>query len=63
MVKLEHVLAAVNVRVSQVLLVAESSLGATQFPAFRKFVLDQFGNNGLVKDLKQLPSETKDRHG
>ncbi|MDR4468452.1 MAG: hypothetical protein MRJ68_09160 [Nitrospira sp.] len=44
----------VNRRVTRILLVAEASLPASQFQAFRKVVLDEFGRNGLVRELERL---------
>jgi len=47
----------INKRMSKVLLYAESSLHPAQFAAFRKMVLDEFGRNGLGKDLNQLAND------
>lgn len=49
----------VNQRLNTVLLVAQSSLPDTQFKAFRKLTLDQFGRNGLIKDLRQLANDNE----
>ncbi|ATX80223.1 hypothetical protein Ga0123461_1810 [Mariprofundus aestuarium] len=54
MVILSQVMALVNKPMTQVLLVAESSLSESQFRAFRKLALDAFGKNGLEKELKEL---------
>jgi len=54
MVTKEEIVKAVNVHVSQVLLVAESSLPIGQFQAFRKYVLNEFGNSGIGKDLDRI---------
>lgn len=49
----------VNKRLNTVLLVAQSSLPDSQFIAFRKMTLDQFGRNGLIKDLRQLANDNE----
>lgn len=54
MVNTGHVMELVNHRVTRILLVAEASLPASQFQAFRKVVLDEFGRNGLVGELERL---------
>lgn len=64
--QLPDVLAVVNDCKKQVLLIAESSLPASQFAAYRKFVLNAFGEKGLEGDLKVLftkDSKGKARHG
>lgn len=63
MVRLDDILDAINAHKNRVLLVAEASLPASQFGAFRKIVLDEFGNSGLVKDLQRLFTDRKDRQG
>ena len=45
---------AIKGRLSRVLLVAESSLPQSQYQAFRKLTLDEFGRNGLGKDLDRI---------
>jgi hypothetical protein len=44
----------INPHLNQVLLVAEAALSASQFQAFRKFVLNEFGKNGLGKELERV---------
>lgn len=44
----------INVRLSQVLLVAEAALPSTQYQAFRKITLNEFGKSGLGKELERL---------
>lgn len=51
MVDKEQIYQIINSRLTQVLLFAESSLPQSQFQAFRKLTLDQFGKSGLYKDL------------
>lgn len=58
---LEEVLAAIDRKKARILLFAESSLPASQYQAFRKLVLDELGNSGLVSDLKRLYTESKGR--
>lgn len=59
----------VNKRMNRVLLYAESSLHPAQFKVFRKLTLDEFGRNGLGKDIRQLANDNgphgpgKDRYG
>jgi hypothetical protein len=54
MVKKAEVLKLVHGHVSQVLLVAQASLPASQFQAFRTVVLNEFGRNGLEGELERL---------
>lgn len=53
-------------RKNRVLTCAEAALPASQFKAFRKFFLDEFGKNGFGKDLDRLfanSSHSTERHG
>jgi hypothetical protein len=54
MVRVDDVVLRLNQRVAVVLTVAEASLPPERFRAFRKFMLDSFGWNGLAGDLKAL---------
>jgi len=65
MVNISKLVDAINARVNRVLLYGESSLSETQFRAFRKLVLDEFGRSGLQGDLARLftHGEPQDRHG
>ena len=65
MVSKIHVLELVNHRVTRILLVAEASLPLSQFQAFRKLVLNEFGRNGLVAELDRLDGqgESTERDG
>jgi hypothetical protein len=47
----------VNNHLSQLLLVAETALPVSQFLAYRKFALNEFGKNGLGKDLRRIYDE------
>jgi hypothetical protein len=47
-----------------VLLFAQAALPASQFEAFRKLFLDQFGRSGFQKDLEAvLARQNQERHG
>lgn len=63
MILLEAILAALNARMNHVLLVAEAAMPSSQFQAFRKFALDQFGRSGFRQDLEKVLSEHPDRNG
>ena len=54
MVTKEDIERLINARLTQVLLVAETALPSNQFQAFRKITLNEFGNNGLGKELERL---------
>ncbi|RPH50803.1 MAG: hypothetical protein EHM85_08965 [Desulfobacteraceae bacterium] len=58
MVDKEQIYQIINSRLTQVLLFAESSLPQSQFQAFRKLTLDQFGKSGLHKDLDLILRNT-----
>ena len=58
---LEAILGALDFRKNQVLLVAQAALPASQFEAFRKIFLDQFGRSGFQKGLETLLDEQQDR--
>ena len=63
MVTREVIERLINARLNQILLIAESSLSATQYQAFRKLTLNEFGRNGIGKDLDRLFGSTTARHG
>lgn len=44
-------------RLNRLLLVAEASFPESQFLAFRKITLDEFGRNGLEGELDRLERE------
>ena len=54
MVNLGQVIALVNVRKNRVLLIAEASLPDSQFRAFRKLFLGEFGDKGLEGELFEM---------
>jgi len=53
MVSLETIKLLLNPRVSRLLDVAQASLPESQFVAFRKITLNEFGRNGLESDLQK----------
>jgi hypothetical protein len=57
MVTLASIVALLNQRKSKVLRYAEAALSESQFRAFRGLVLDEFGRDGLEKDLERLMAE------
>lgn len=57
---LQMIIPLLNARKSRVLLVAQSSLPESQFRAFKKIFLDEFGQSGLEKELVRVFAE--DRH-
>ena len=64
MVTRETIIDLVKPRLNRVLTVAQASLPASQFSAFRKLVLDEFGKSGLERELDQaFHSQHKDRNG
>jgi hypothetical protein len=54
MVTKEEIMELVRMHLSRVLLMAESSLSESQFKAYRKLVLDEFGQSGLDKELEAI---------
>jgi hypothetical protein len=59
---LETVKRLINQRVNRVLLFGQSALSESQFEAFRKLVLDEFGRSGLATELERAwQDEHKDR--
>ena len=54
MIDSRTIIGAIKPRVAQVLTIAEAALPASQFTAFRKLVLDQFGRQGLESELQEL---------
>ncbi|MDH4182712.1 MAG: hypothetical protein OEV92_00690 [Nitrospinota bacterium] len=52
-----------NKRINKTLDFAESSLPESQFKAFRKLFLNEFGDSGLLMDLKGLSTKGQERHG
>ena len=63
MINQEQIHELINAKLKRILLVAETALPQSQFQAYRTVVLDEFGNNGLRKELDKLFSNTSDRNG
>ena len=63
MVTLPAILALLNQRKKKVLRYAEAALPETQFRAFRGLLLDEFGREGLERDLEQLVAEREHGNG
>lgn len=63
MVNLPAIVALLNHRKNRVLRIAEAALPETQFRAFRGLVLDEFGREGLEKDLERLMAEREQGNG
>lgn len=65
MVSKNRILEIIRARLNKPLTVAEAALPPQQFPAFRKFFLDEFGKSGIGQDLDRLFDEEHDsvRHG
>jgi len=66
-IALQTLLELLNARKNRVLLIAESSLPESQFRAFRKLLLCEFGEKGLEGDLQRIYAEDRnqgmDRNG
>jgi len=52
-----EILNLIQARVAKTLTVAEAALPKSQFLAFRKLMLDEFGRNGLETELRDLLDE------
>lgn len=66
MIPLITLLELLNARKSKILLIAEASLPETQFRAFRKLLLGEFGEKGLEGDLQKIYTKdhsSKDGYG
>lgn len=63
MLTLPAILAALNPRKNRVLRYAEAALPETQFRAFRGLLLDEFGREGLERDLERLVAEREHGNG
>lgn len=57
MVKPRDIETLVRRRIGFILDVAEAALPADRFPAFRRIVLKEFGDDGFAADLDQLFKE------
>lgn len=64
-IALQTLLELLNKHKAQALLIAEASLPETQFRAFRKLFLCEFGEKGLEGELQKIYAEhhNKERNG
>lgn len=62
MTLLAAILDALNCRKSKALLYAQAGLPDSQYQAFRKLFLDEFGRNGLERDLERIAAEHEKRN-
>ena len=60
MTRLQDIVELINPRKNRLLLCAEAALPERQFIAFRKLLLDELGNSGLIGDLEELLSKGRD---
>lgn len=63
MTMLTLLLDALNPRKNRVLRFAEAALPDSQFRAFRGLFLDEFGRNGLERELERIVAEQEKRYG
>ena len=64
MVMLQAVVEALNARKHRVLLLAQAALPESQYQAFRKLFLGEFGKDGLERELGRIiAGERKDGDG
>ena len=56
---LQEILDLITVRKKQILTVAQAALPESQFIAFRRIVLDEFGKSGLEKELARVLAEKR----
>ena len=54
MVTKEEIMDLLRMHINRVLLIAEASLTESQFKAYRKLILDEFGQSGLEKELDTM---------
>ena len=53
-VSYQMILELLNPRKNRVLLIAEASMSESQFKAFRRLFLNEFGKNGFEKELERV---------
>ena len=63
MVTLPAIFVLLNLRKKRVLSIAEAALPEAQFRAFRGLLLDEFGREGLERDLERLMAEREQGNG
>ena len=59
MVDLRELSAMINRRTSKVLTVVEMAVPPEKYLGMRKFILDEFGRNGLLGEVAQLERQDK----
>ncbi len=59
MVDLRELSALINRRTSKVLTVVEMAVPPEKYPGMRKFILDEFGRNGLLGEVARLERQDK----
>ena len=59
MVDLRELSTLVNRRTSKVLTVVEMAVPPEKYPGMRKFILDEFGRNGLLGEVARLERQDK----
>lgn len=52
-----ELLQAIDARKKRVLLVAQAAMPLSQFEAYRKIFLDEFGHSGLETDVSQIVAD------
>lgn len=63
MVMLQAVVDALNARKNRVLLLAQAALPESQYQAFRKLFLGEFGRDGLERELERIiAGEVRERN-
>lgn len=60
---LAALLETINARKNRALRYAETALPESQFRAFRSLFLDEFGRNGLERELERIVAEFERRKG
>lgn len=61
-IALNTLLAMLNARKNRALLIAEASLPESQFKAFRKLFLCEFGEKGLEGELQKIDAEDRKQY-
>lgn len=59
MVERKDIEEIINKKLNYILLIGQSSLPENQFKAYRKLILDSFGEKGLGRDLERLFKESE----
>lgn len=54
---------AINPHIARVLQYAQAALPESQFRAYRGLVLDEFGRNGLERDVVRIVADYEGRNG